>query len=824
MADSSQITESPLVSTVSEIVDELTVPVVGSVGLAPPSGQSSATSSNSSLSYSLPPPPEFDKPSSSSSSAIADYEELPDDVHPLTRSATLDGSKTLHMPQRYPTVENEYVPSPENSPQFSAQRMRANTSIGYLGGGNGGGSGNYGDPAHWYLQHSGVTPHLQHSVNSTPELVLRARPNSGHHHAPSEASSDSPGQIIHKHLSVVSMESGLSFGYDVEKDFNPALPLETQPWFHGKIMRGDAEMLLHDDGDFLVRENTTMANTYTLTLRWRGVADHTLIGTTEVVSTTAGIKVGTTIKYQFDSGAFDSIPELIYNHLKYQIPIDKSQHTLITNPICRAGGSNKSSMYASFGAFPSGQRNNGSPDSSPAFKGRSASPQDQVRTSQMLRLSKTVSVSPYVSPRDTPPRQVEVGGSVPQYHTRLSRHLSSGDLLESSKEDIQVALRNVISPPPDTRNRSMTLSDFYRRGSDESYSRLPHREHKEPSEGEDKHQRMDSFGDYELMESVSIFGDSPTGQRKMSPIPQVQNLRTLQRPYSADTSRRPQMSGTDSSTLDRPNRMRERVKYAEVRYAKNPDETPRGVIKPGPSINYAEVRFSRANTVSGTPSPLYDVVPPGRREASPQAMAQSAATPYQSRAEVLAQKMRQGDPNYAIPNTLAFRQSSLGTLPPRSSTVNYSTVILPHQHSVGTLPPSHTSSPSASLASNSSSAISSHQEPPLYAMPKKIRPQSATVSQDLSSSNDSLLSGTSSSVSVSPAARRRVIGSSLIHSHTPSTKVHRNLPGYEALVKVHTILQNHTNEELAYHMTRTDAVCFMLAPRPGEDQNIWRER
>ena len=68
------------------------------------------------------------------------------------------------------------------------------------------------------------------------------------------------------------------------------------------------------------------------------------------------------------------------------------------------------------------------------------------------------------------------------------------------------------------------------------------------------------------------------------------------------------------------------------------------------------------------------------------------------------------------------------------------------------------------------------------------------------------------------------MGASLLHSHAPSAKVHKSLPGYDVLVKAHTVLQNHSNDELAYHMTRTDAVCFLLAPRPGEDKDIWRER
>jgi hypothetical protein len=54
--------------------------------------------------------------------------------------------------------------------------------------------------------------------------------------------------------------------------------------------------------------------------------------------------------------------------------------------------------------------------------------------------------------------------------------------------------------------------------------------------------------------------------------------------------------------------------------------------------------------------------------------------------------------------------------------------------------------------------------------------------------------------------------------------VHKSLPGYAMLVKIHTLLQSHSNEELVYHLTRADATCFMLAPRPGEDTNVWKDR
>jgi hypothetical protein len=587
-----------------------------------------------------------------------------------------------------------------------------------------------------------------------------------------------------------------------------------------------------------VRENTTMSNTYTLTLRWRGVADHTLIGTTEVISTSSFMR-GSAVKYQFDSGAFDSIPELIYNHLKYQIPVDSAQHTLIINPMCRPGNPGRGGMYASMTGYATmamSHRTNISPESSPSYSGagsrHSGSPSDLSR----LRLGKSISTS---NARD--------GGSPPR--DRLSKHLShsSGNLLESStREDFTPSPRNVISPPPDTRGRSMTISHNSLRQSGSSIGSAVH-----PAEqdvGANNHQRVDSFGDYEVMEGgVSIKGSPTLHSRTPHPQegsgpPPPQHTQTLHPPQ--DPPQEPVYSRALSvgNSLNRPQKhpSRDRVKYAEIRYPK--DGGPGVIINPkSSSCNYAEVRFPRSNTISTPSQPLYDIVPPGRREATPP---KQETVPYQSRAEIMAQRML-SEPNYSIPNPSANARRS--TAHPVS---NYATIQFPVRTPAASS--AHTSS--SNYASNSLNRMSSapqQQQVPathlapsqvpikqtdttLYALPDKKHQKAKehspkftrsrgldAKSRELSSSNDSLLSAGSRSSSPAP---RHVMGSSLVHSHASSAKVHKDLPGYEALVKVHTLLQNHSNDELAYHMTRTDAMSFMLAPRPAEDKDIWKER
>ena len=53
--------------------------------------------------------------------------------------------------------------------------------------------------------------------------------------------------------------------------------LEGQTWYHSVMSRRDAEKLLRDDGDFLVRKSTTNPGSYVLTGMHNGLAKHLLL-------------------------------------------------------------------------------------------------------------------------------------------------------------------------------------------------------------------------------------------------------------------------------------------------------------------------------------------------------------------------------------------------------------------------------------------------------------------------------------------------------------------------------------------------------------------
>uniref|UniRef100_A0AAY5KM80 SHC adaptor protein 3 n=1 Tax=Esox lucius TaxID=8010 RepID=A0AAY5KM80_ESOLU len=84
--------------------------------------------------------------------------------------------------------------------------------------------------------------------------------------------------------------------------------LEGQVWYHREMSRRDAEKLLLDDGDFLVRKSTTNPGSYVLTGMHNGMAKHLLLVDPEGTVRTK-------------DHIFDSISHLIGHHRDNNLPI-----------------------------------------------------------------------------------------------------------------------------------------------------------------------------------------------------------------------------------------------------------------------------------------------------------------------------------------------------------------------------------------------------------------------------------------------------------------------------------------------------------------------
>ncbi|KAJ3605799.1 hypothetical protein NHX12_027843, partial [Muraenolepis orangiensis] len=125
------------------------------------------------------------------------------------------------------------------------------------------------------------------------------------HHAPGQPL-PGPATGLHKAASVDNCSSPLLVRAVALRAAQEELG--GQPWYHGQMNRRDAEKLLRDDGDFLVRKSTTNPGSYVLTGMHHGLAKHLLLVDPEGTVRTK-------------DHIFDSINHLIGHHRDNSLPI-----------------------------------------------------------------------------------------------------------------------------------------------------------------------------------------------------------------------------------------------------------------------------------------------------------------------------------------------------------------------------------------------------------------------------------------------------------------------------------------------------------------------
>lgn len=91
-------------------------------------------------------------------------------------------------------------------------------------------------------------------------------------------------------------------------DFPTVLAPVYEQWYHGPLSRKESEILLEQEGDFLVRESTTTQGQYVLSGRHTGGVKHLLLIDPEGVVRTKDCK-------------FDSISHLVNYHKDNHFPI-----------------------------------------------------------------------------------------------------------------------------------------------------------------------------------------------------------------------------------------------------------------------------------------------------------------------------------------------------------------------------------------------------------------------------------------------------------------------------------------------------------------------
>ncbi|XP_070542248.1 SHC-transforming protein 1-like isoform X1 [Ptychodera flava] len=104
---------------------------------------------------------------------------------------------------------------------------------------------------------------------------------------------------------------------------NPAESLQNEIWFHGPLTRKQAELLLEEDGDFLVRESTTTPGQYVLSGMQGGHSKHLLLVDPKGVVRTK-------------DKVFDSVVHLISYHRDNKVPIMSAGSAVkLSQPVLR---------------------------------------------------------------------------------------------------------------------------------------------------------------------------------------------------------------------------------------------------------------------------------------------------------------------------------------------------------------------------------------------------------------------------------------------------------------------------------------------------------
>ncbi|XP_063737577.1 SH2 domain-containing adapter protein F-like isoform X3 [Eleginops maclovinus] len=106
---------------------------------------------------------------------------------------------------------------------------------------------------------------------------------------------------------------------------DPAMPLESQFWYHGAISRTDAESLLRlcKEASYLVRNSETSKNDYSLSLKSSQGFMHMKLSRTKESKYILGQ----------NSCPFDSVPEIIYFYSSRKLPIKGAEHMSLLYPV-----------------------------------------------------------------------------------------------------------------------------------------------------------------------------------------------------------------------------------------------------------------------------------------------------------------------------------------------------------------------------------------------------------------------------------------------------------------------------------------------------------
>ncbi|XP_050397332.1 breast cancer anti-estrogen resistance protein 3 homolog isoform X3 [Patella vulgata] len=109
--------------------------------------------------------------------------------------------------------------------------------------------------------------------------------------------------------------------------------LKSHGWYHGNISRQRAEVIVKENGDFLVRDCISKPGDFVLTCCWSGVPLHFMINAN--IQSVQGGQIPQ-ISYQFEEESFDTIQNLINFYLTQNKFITRTSKAKLKKPIKRS--------------------------------------------------------------------------------------------------------------------------------------------------------------------------------------------------------------------------------------------------------------------------------------------------------------------------------------------------------------------------------------------------------------------------------------------------------------------------------------------------------
>ncbi|XP_033029972.1 SH2 domain-containing protein 3A isoform X1 [Lacerta agilis] len=108
--------------------------------------------------------------------------------------------------------------------------------------------------------------------------------------------------------------------------------LRSHAWYHGCLPRQEAESLLQDDGEFLIRDSRSSSGDYVLSCRWGGQALHF-----KIIRVVLRPRKGySRTLFQFEQEQFDNVPALVRFYVGNQKAISDASGAVVSRPVNRS--------------------------------------------------------------------------------------------------------------------------------------------------------------------------------------------------------------------------------------------------------------------------------------------------------------------------------------------------------------------------------------------------------------------------------------------------------------------------------------------------------